>query len=817
MKSNNIISLHSDWQFALHSSSIKFINGKGTNIVPEKYYEANVPGTIHTDLLSNNLIEEPFYSDNEKKLGWIADCDWIYQKEFNFNNNDGGKYNLVFDGLDTISKIYVNDILVCETNNMFIQYKIDVTDHLLKGSNKLKILFSSPNKFSESEELKYVKLPVALKSSRVYIRKAQYSFGWDWGPIFTTSGIWKDVYLEKKEESEIEKFTFNTVSIINDVAEVEIKTIIKNERGNKNKLLIKLQFEDSFVEKQVNDCKKEETIRLNISSPKLWYPNGEGEQILYNLSIQLVDAKEELIDEVSKLVGIRTIELVKDIDGQPQFAFKINDKLIFCKGSNWIPADTFLPRVSNEKYFDLLTKAKDANMNIIRVWGGGIYENDIFYEYCDKLGLLVWQDFMFACASYPEHEEFIQNITEEVAQNIYRLQHHASLVIWCGNNENEWGWFQQNNSSYKEMSGYKIYHSVIPSLVSEIDPGRPYWPSSPFGKEDDPNSQLSGNTHQWNIWSSWVDYDEVKNDKSLFVTEFGFQGPANINTWKKALPKKNRKIQDEVFEFHNKQVEGPERIMKFLSSHLPVKTKWNDYLYLSQLNQGLALKTCLEHWRTNQRTNGSIIWQLNDCWPVTSWSLIDSESSPKMSYHFVKNAFSNVLVKFNNKSNCAVYNHSSKEFIGDLKIVTMSLSKGNILAENDYKIIIPANDNFKVSLSTHDNIDENKIITVGTVSGKNGNQLHRNYFIDAKWKHIRLPKNEFEYSVDNKNSKEVVKIKSNKFSLFVDLYHPKLSFNKRGFILLPGEEIEVEADEISNDKININKIKIFNLNSYLGK
>jgi beta-mannosidase len=813
----NRISLNNKWQFALDNSSFELIDDKMSEILPGKYYKAQVPGTIHTDLLNNNLIVDPFYSDNEKELGWIAECNWIYRKEFILNNDSGAKYNLVFDGVDTISEIYFNDILIGETNNMFLRYKFDVTDQLKEGINKVKILLRSPNYYSKSEESKYDKLPVALNSNRVYLRKAQYSFGWDWGPIFTTSGIWKDVYLEEKSDSEIESFTFNTLSIKDNSAEVEIKTVITNNGNSKLNLIIKLQHENSVVEKQINNCKNAETIRLNLPSPQLWFPNGEGEQKLYNLSIQLVNHKKILLSEINKLVGIRTIELVNEEDGKPQFAFKVNGKKIYCKGSNWIPADTFLPRVSNDKYYNLLNKAKNANMNIVRVWGGGIYENDIFYEYCDKLGLLVWQDFMFACGAYPEHEEFINIIQKEVSQNIYRLQHHSSLAIWCGNNENEWGWYQQNDSSYKEMPGYRIYHFVIPDIIKEIDPGRAYWPSSPFGSENDPNSQLSGNTHQWGIWSSWIDYFEVKSDQSLFVTEFGFQGPANINTWKKALPKKNRKFQDDVFEFHNKQVEGPERIFKFLSSHLPIKNKWKDYLYLTQLNQGLALKTCIEHWRTNEKSNGSIIWQLNDCWPVTSWSLIDSELAPKMAYHFVKNVFSQVFVKFNGNNICTIYNHSNDLFNGTLKIVEISLPKGKVIEAKEYIISMPANEKFEVSLSNSALVDENKSILVGTVYDNNDEIIHRNYQLNKKWKNIQLPKCEIECLSESKNDKDIVKIRSNSLSLFVDLYHPNLTFNTRGLIMLPEEEIEIEFEGTSKEEVNINKIKIYCLNNYLGK
>ena len=387
-------------------------------------------------------------------------------------------------------------------------------------------------------------------------------------------------------------------------------------------------------------------ISFRIKDPKLWWPNGEGEQNLYLLNVKIVDDNNFVLDEVVKNVGIRKIELVLKDKNKSTFKFRINHKDIFCKGVNWIPADSFLPRVAHKKYSDLLSYAKQANINMVRVWGGGTYESDEFYNLCDEMGLLVWQDFMFACGSYPENDDFLANVKEEVTQNVLRLQHHACLALWCGNNENEWIWFQEQKSSYKKMPGYKIFHRVIPKILKKIDHDRPYWPSSPFGNDDDPNSYNSGNTHQWNIWSKWIDYKTVKNDRSLFVTEFGFQGPANKDTFKKYLPKKNRNISDKIFEHHNKQIEGPERIIKFLSSHLPIKTGWDDYLYLTQLNQAFALKTCLEYWRTNGRTNGSIIWQLNDCWPVTSWSIIDSDINPKIAYYFVKNTFALQLLYF---------------------------------------------------------------------------------------------------------------------------------------------------------------------------
>ncbi|MCB9249428.1 MAG: glycoside hydrolase family 2 protein [Ignavibacteriales bacterium] len=567
---------------------------------------------------------------------------------------------------------------------MFLRYRYNVSKILKTGKNILKIIFHSPVKYADVQENKYGKLAVALSSNRVYIRKAQYSFGWDWGPIFTTSGIWKDVYLEERPQIFIEDLTFSTKSLARNKAAVSVIPFLSDAPKGKYSVIAEINSANQrFVKKFENIKDRNPEISLIIKEPQLWWPNGEGEQNLYQLNVKLIDDKGQLIDEVNKSIGIRKIELVEKENNKSVFKIKVNGRIVYCKGANWIPADSFLPRVSDEKYLNLLKAAKEANMNIIRVWGGGIYESDKFYEICDELGLLVWQDFMFACAAYPENDEFIKNVKEEIKQNVLRLQHHTSVAIWCGNNENEWIWYQDQKTSYKKMPGYKIYHSVIPAILKAIDSERPYWPSSPFGSDEDPNSFNSGNTHQWSIWSRWIDYEEVKNDKSLFVTEFGFQGPANKNTLENCLPVKNRKVHDSIFEFHNKQVEGPERVIKFLAGHLPISSNWDDFIYLAQLNQGFALKTCLEHWRTNGITFGSLIWQLNDCWPVTSWSLIDSELMPKLSYHFVKNIFHPQIVKFeiNNKVSCTVYNQSSKAFKGKLKISFIASATGKAVSE----------------------------------------------------------------------------------------------------------------------------------------
>ena len=808
---NNRFDLIDNWQFKINSK------------LPNKnefknWRNAIVPGTVHTDLLKHKLIDEPFYDDNESKLNWICENDWVYKTTFDKPKGFEKELSqfLIFEGLDTVSEIYLNKKLLGKSDNMFVKYEFEISSLLKDKNNELEVRFTSPIKYAKSIEKKYGKLSAALTSERVYIRKAQYSFGWDWGPSFPTMGIWQPVYLLQKDLNSIKSFTFVTNKITSKKADVEVKINLNHK--TKSKFIIRVGLSNSsqnFVSEKVIDSNKEAAIKLKVENPKLWWPNNEGDQNLYDLNISLIDELGNKIDEKNKKVGIRIISLQLKNNNDSTFRFIINNKPLFAKGVNWIPADSFLPRVTKEKYKALLQYAKDAHMNIVRVWGGGFYENDIFYELCDELGLLIWQDFMFACASYPEHKNFLTNVSNEVTQNVKRLQHHPSIALWCGNNENEWIWQQEQKKSYKLMPGYKIYHDLIPHIIKEIDPTRPYWPSSPFSFDEDPNSHTSGNRHEWGIWSMWKDYEKVKEDQSLFVTEFGFQGPANKKTFEKYLSEKNRKINNPIFEFHNKQIEGPERLIKFLSSHLPIKTNWDDFLYLAQLNQGLALNTCLEHWRQNWTvTNGSIIWQINDCWPVTSWAIIDSELNPKIAYHFVKNIFNQQIVsviKNNDDLMVQLVNNSSDDFKFKLKIDVFensgSLINGttinNQVAGNTKKVFkkipigtLPGNKNWIIILS---------------LFNLNDQLVFRNYYTEEKWKFKTLALPEIKIELQNSS----IMLSTNKPVYFVDIYHPELEFSERGFIILPGEEkiLKIIGNENSISKKDF---KMFTLNNYLA-
>ncbi len=790
---------------------------------PKEGIPATVPGTVHTDLLNAGLIPDPFYGDNERRLAWIHESDWIYEMSFDFPESFAAdrEIYLVFEGLDTIAEIRLNGKLLAKTENMFLKYRFLVSSLLNRGSNNLQILFRSPTRYGQQQEEKYGELPVDRHPERVYLRKSQYSFGWDWGPAFPTSGIWRPVYLWQPESAWIGTVRFHTADLQENLAKTMVQVELEGDVKPGLNLQISLQKGEQRIDKKVAVHENRDiNLTIEVPDPQLWWPNGEGEQNLYRLHISLLDGVGSLLDERARQVGIRTVAL-QTIDGGKQvFRFLVNGRAVFLKGANWIPADSFLPRISSEKYETLLNLAKFANMNTVRVWGGGIYENDIFYQLCDELGLLVWQDFMFACAPYPGHDSFLGNVREEIRQNVNRLQHHPSIAIWCGNNENEWVWHRQTHQPVEQIPGFAIYHSLIPDMLQKLDPLRPYWPSTPFGSSPDPNSPVDGNRHQWDIWSRWVDYSEVVHDESLFVTEFGFQAPANRQTLEKALPRDAWFSQSDLFEFHNKQEEGNERLFRFLAGHLPVRTKWENFIYLTQLNQGLALKTCVEHWRSRwPQTSGSIIWQLNDCWPVSSWALVDSESNPKMSYFFVKQAFSSAIVYMKEENgilSILVINQSHHSFVGRLRLHLIEDASGEIIDERSLPVSVSASKHQKIFRLEKTELPTNgKWILVATLTDENRTILHRNFFSPKRWKHKQLPVPRFRYEIGKDGESTFLHITCEKPAFFVDLYHPQLNFSNRGFIILPGEKMSIQVLGVHTGPSDLEGLSIFALNHFL--
>ena len=545
-ESNHI--LNKGWQFSK----------QGAN----KWYPAQVPGTIHTDLFLNKQIPDPYYRDNEKKLKWIDTKNWDYKNSFAANASLLGKKNieLIFDGLDTYTDVYLNGQLILSSDNMFRQWRVDVKN-ILKAKNELLIRFYSAK--NKVDSISKSKLPFVLPDNpRVYVRKAQYHFGWDWGPTFITCGIWKNIYLEGFNEAPIEKPFFNP----------------------------------------------------------------------------------------------RKVELVQEPDSIGRsFYFKIDGKPVYMKGANYIPSEVFLPRLKKEDYRKIILSAKEANMNMLRVWGGGIYEDDAFYDLCDEYGIMVWQDFMFAGGMVPGDEDFFNNVKEEVKYQVKRLRHHPCIVVWCGNNEvdeawKNWGWQKQFNlhgsDSVKVWNDYKkLFIDSLPVWVDKWDGTRPYISTSPMNGWGRANSFTEGDSHYWGVWWGLQDIDVFETKTGRFVSEYGMEGMPNYSTIKKFTDPKDRFLFSDVLKAHQKHPTGYQNIQSYLERYFLDSTKvkklsLEEYTYLSQCLQYYSLKNIIALHRSKYPVNmGTLLWQLNDCWPVCSWSITDYSRQPKAAWYAVKQAY----------------------------------------------------------------------------------------------------------------------------------------------------------------------------------
>lgn len=682
---------------SLSSENWKFKNSKDKNWLPAK-----VPGTVHLDLMANKVIPDPFKDENEKKVQWVENEDWDYQTSFeiSFKEFDYDHIDLVFNGLDTFSEIYLNGKLLKKTNNMFRKWEIPVKEYLKQGTNLLQIKFKSA--VNEGKELAK-KVPFTMpESPRSFVRKAQYQFGWDWGPRLVTAGIWKDVKLEFWGNAKIKNIQVQQKSLSDTQAEVSFNmSIFAEEEGeyftwfNLNRGMHKFH-----LNKGLNTI----ILPYKIKDPKRWQPNGRGNPHRYATKITLYKKGGRIIRDINVTYGLRDIELIQEKDEKGKsFYFKVNGNPLYIKGTNWIPADSFSPRITKEKYQKLIKAAKDANMNMIRIWGGGIYEDEEFYKACDENGILVWQDFMFAGSFYPADNEFLDNVKEEVKDQINRLQNHPSIALWCGNNEIDeaivnWGYQKQfkysKADSLQVWKDYKkLFHEVIPNTLKQsLTPdGNLYWPSSPSIGWGHKESLSEGDSHYWGVW--WGEQPfEVYNEKTgRFMSEYGFQGMPSLATTKSMFSGvSDLDLQNPTIKAHEKHARGWEIINKYMERDYKIPTGFVKYNYVSQLLQAKGMQIAIEaHRRSKPYNMGTLYWQLNDCWPVVSWSSIDYLGNWKAFHYQAKRSFEPVLisvVESNKASEIYLISDLLKEIKADVKFDLIdfegkSLWKSNIIKD----------------------------------------------------------------------------------------------------------------------------------------
>ena len=699
--------------------------------------EATVPGTVHTDLLRNGRIPEPFYRTNERELQWIDKRDWEYRKTLIIDAETFRHQHLelCFEGLDTYADVFLNDVILLRANNMFREWSIDIKHVARVGANSLRVYFHSPIRQGLAE-LHAFGLPLPAtndqsengglgeKKVSPFTRKAGYHYGWDWGPRFVTSGIWRPVRLRAWSAAKLADFHIRQVSLTRDLARLSATLEVNSDLAGEAVVEVDCLTDPNIkavtkivLKPGVNTV----AVPLEIKNPKLWWTNGLGEAFLYRFTARVV-TPSGIADERHATVGLRTLELTQtpDPDGA-SFAFKLNGVPVFMKGANWIPNDSFQPRVSRQKYEHLINSAVQSNMNMIRVWGGGIYEENYFYDLCDRAGILVWQDFMFACAMYPGDKLFIENVRQEAAQNIRRLRNHPCIALWCGNNEIDsawqwdvrdggWGWKKSYTPAQQVQltrAYNRIFHEVLRDEVARYDADRPYWPSTPLAAWDGRNAvhadrkaaKQAGDVHFWGVWWGQEPFDDFRTSIGRFMSEYGFQSFPEFKTVQAYTQPRDYDIFSNVMKAHQRSSIGNQTIKTYMERDYNVPSDFRDFLYLSQVLQAEGMKIAMEAHRVRKPyCMGSLFWQINDCWPVASWSSIDYYGRWKAQQYFARDAFAPLLISLVRNGN-RVTAHAASDQLNDMR-VTLILKvldfHGRLLSEQKIAAALPANSSVSI-------------------------------------------------------------------------------------------------------------------------
>ena len=793
---------------------------------------AQVPGVVQTDLLAAHLIPDPFYGGNESQLQWIGLTDWEYRTTFQVDaaTLQHEHVDLVFDGLDTYAEVFLNEQPVLTANNMFRRWRVAAKPLLKPGSNTLRVVFHSPvtSMIAKVKALPYILPSVSTANegneenvaTAPYTRKAPYQYGWDWGPRYITSGIWKPVYLETWDAARVENFHIHQLKIGRDeaelAAEVEIEashsaaatiTILRDNAGG---TMTNVATQSVQLDAGANRV----SIPLRIAAPKLWYPAGYGAQDRYRFSASVKIGKSVVANAEVK-TGLRSVELRRTTDPWGKsFTFVVNRIPIFAEGANVIPFDSFPSRVTPERYRQILTAARDANMNMVREWGGGIYQSDDFYDICDELGLMVWQEFMFGGDMVPGDRAFQENVREEATQQVKRLRDHPSIVLWCGNNEVEAGWVAwADRLSFKESltppqrdrvwEDYVVlFHDILKSVVEQDAQPTPYWPSSPSANfEEPPNSEDDGDMHYWDVWHGLKPIEDYNLQNPRFMSEFGFQSFPEMRTIRSFAAPGDLAIDSVVMKSHQKNHGGNEKILTYMLREYPEPRDFASFIYLSQVQQAEAIKVGAEHLRRNRpRTMGALFWQLNDCWPVASWSSIDYFGRWKALQYYARRFYADVLISpYAHDGAVDVYIVSDKlqATNGQVHMRLLDFS-GKVLLDKTQSVEIPPQSSaVYLSLNQKEILnsaspDETFLVLDLNVDGK---RVSRNEVFFDHMRNLKLPlKADIQNSIQATTEGYALTLQSPVLARDVYLSFGDLDLtpSENYFDLLPGEPVVVQ-------------------------
>lgn len=805
-----VCTLHSDWTFCQVGDTL--------------WSDAKVPGTIHQDLLNHNRIPNPFYGMNEEAVQWVENEDWMYRTSFVVTeeqlNRDAAVLEL--DGLDTYADVFLNGALILRSDNMFVGHKVPVKSVLRKGENRLLIRFRSAVKEALPQwETNGFDYPAdndhSSKRVSIYTRKAPYSYGWDWGIRLATCGIWRPVRLVFSDVARIEDYYVRQASVSASKADVDNRLEITNVTSQPVSALLKVAYhytanDTKEVQKQIELRPGENTVSLPvmIDNPHLWMPNGWGEPSLYKFTASVsVDGVEVASQE--RQVGLRSIRVVMEDDEHGKsFYFEVNGHPMFAKGANFIPDDALLPNVTPERYKRILEDVKAANMNMLRVWGGGIYEDDKFYDEADRNGILIWQDFLFACTTYPHDPLFLKRVEAEAEYNIKRLRGHASLAMWCGNNEiyegvRYWGWKNKYTAeAFAEMNrGYDVlFRQLLPDMVKRFDSDRFYMHGSPYEANwGRPESWKIADSHNWGTWYGRKPFESFDSEIPRFMSEYGFQAFPEMKTIRTFAEEKDFELESPVMNAHQKATIGNALIKQTMGLYYKVPAKFEDLVYVGLVLQGHGMRHGIEaHRRNRPYCMGSLFWQLNDSWPVVSWSSIDYYGNWKAMQYQSQRAFAPVLINaIKEGDDLCVYLISDELQDRDDVRLTVELmdfdgkshgkwtQNGKLTANTSMLFLKKRVDEF---LSKQDAATS---FLRFTLKAKNGAALADEVFYFAYPKDQKLPEARIETSVKKRGEVIEMTLKTDKLArdIFIEVPVQGVRFSDNFFDLLPGQRKKI--------------------------
>lgn len=753
---------------------------------------ATVPGTVHTDLMAAGLLEDPLVGVHERLQGWVGSTGWRYTTTLPAVPDAGERVDLVFEGLDTVATVRIDGRPVLHTRNMHRTYRVPLSGKEIGlGGARLDVEFTAPVPEADRVALELGYRPHVNHHPYNALRKMAASFGWDWGPDTATSGIWRPVRLESWSTARLDAVVV-LPAVSGSAGTVDLRIQVEALDPEIPLTVVARLGEHASARASVVDGAAR--LHLEEADVRLWWPRGYGEQHRYPLVVELHGATG-LLDREERTLGFRTVRLdtEPDASGTP-FTVVVNDRPVFVRGVNWIPDDVFPHRIDRGRYAERLGQACDANANLVRVWGGGIYEAEDFHDLCDELGLMVWQDFLFACAAYAEEEPLRGEVEAEAREAVTRLGAHPSLVLLNGNNENlqgieEWGWAARLEG---RTWGAGYYHDLLPGIVAELAPHVAYTPGSPFSPDPrhHANDELNGTTHIWDLWNA-KDYPHYRDHRPRFVAEFGWQGPPTWSTMVRGMPGDPLTPVSPSMLVHQKAAEGNVKLVDGLVAHLPQPTTMPDWHWAMSLNQAMAIRVAVEHFRSLQpHLTGIVLWQLNDCWPVVSWSVVDGDGRRKPVWYALREAFTDRLLTLQPTREglvLAVCNDTDEPWEAPVGLSRRRLD-GAVLTTADLAVTVPARSTVRVDVpgavaTAQDPVGE---VVVADVSGR------RAYWWFAEPRDSALREADLETRVSRTDDGVEVHVTANtlvrELALLADVVDPDAVVDSMLVTLLPGEE-----------------------------